>query len=252
MIIKNTDLEFGDIKYWCQFIGSVRSGHTLVSQIINAHKDALISDELGATRLFNKGVSRDKLFHAVNIRADSYFRGGNKTWTNRYSIGCSQNKTKRPKVIGDKLCGGDTTKFADKKYLERYIKHIGVPFKFIWVIREPQQHVNGKQSLAIGAKVKAYYTIESNIEVFKRQKAICLDIEKTHDVLRVYLDDLIADKENQIKRILDYLELDYDENHIKTCSDFIFEKPHTHNVEWSDEQLAMIQDDIDWYKNRTR
>lgn len=244
----SSDLDYSNVVGWCQFIGSVRSGHTLVSQIINAHQDALISDELGATNLFDGGIDKSSLFHSINMRADRYYKGGNKTWINRYSIGHYQNKTKNPLIIGDKICGGDTTKFGVRGYLKKYMDFIGLPFRFIWVLREPHQHINGKMKLALGAKNKKYYTLESNIKQYKEQYKIAKNIEDGNDVLRIYLEELIKTPKDEITMLLNWLGLPYDQEHMDACLSLIFDKPHTHDVVWSDEQKAMISEEVNDYK----
>jgi hypothetical protein len=236
------------INTWVQFIGSVRSGHTLVSQIINAHKDALISDECYATSLYDFDLSRDNVLDAIKIKNEKYVSGGCVTWEDSYNIGHFQDRTVNPTVIGDKMCGGDTSKFDNNGYLDNYMKFIGLPFKFIWVLREPQQNINGKLMLDIKENHRTILALDDNIDHFKLQYAIAKSIEEKHDVLRVYLDSLIANPEEQITRMLTWLGLSVEDEHINACKKIIFDKPHTHEIAWTQKQLDRIKDEIKDYK----
>ena len=214
-------------KYYCQFIGSVRSGHTIVSQVLNSHKDVVISDELNAVGL-SQTMYRDELFKAIITKDKKSYKSGYPSFGYKYPIGHYQGKTEQPLVIGDKFAGGNTTRFLEQKNLDKFMQVVGKPFKFVWVIRNPIDQIQSKVKLANLNGGGKFSEVETNIRHCKMQDDIARRIEKDYDVKRVYLDELIYNTEQEIIDLMNFFELDIDSEHIRICKGVFFKEPHGH------------------------
>ena len=49
----------------CVFIGHVKSGGSLLGAMLDAHPDALVSDEVGVLKYLEAGFSREQIFHLI-------------------------------------------------------------------------------------------------------------------------------------------------------------------------------------------
>src|SRR5919109_3407899 len=52
---------FRDVQVYCLFVGHGRSGHSIVGSLIDAHPEAVVSDELDAARFITRGFLRDQV-----------------------------------------------------------------------------------------------------------------------------------------------------------------------------------------------
>src|SRR5919108_3530136 len=52
---------FRDVQVYCLFVGHGRSGHSIVGSLIDAHPEAVVSDELDAARYIARGFLRDQV-----------------------------------------------------------------------------------------------------------------------------------------------------------------------------------------------
>lgn len=62
---------FGGVENFCMFIGYPRSGHDLVSSLLDAHPNAVIAHELDALERVRERIARQKLYKLLvdNSRA---------------------------------------------------------------------------------------------------------------------------------------------------------------------------------------
>jgi hypothetical protein len=92
-----------DVQVFTFFLGYMRSGHTLVGQLLNAHPNIVISHELGALSLLAKSYSIPQVYYLC-LQKDESFENRNRTWTGyKYKVGGQYQGTfKDLRVIGDK------------------------------------------------------------------------------------------------------------------------------------------------------
>ena len=69
---------FKEIRTFCLFVGYPRSGHSIVGAMLNAHRDAVISNEADAPVHILAGCSRNGLFARILAVASWFHARGNR------------------------------------------------------------------------------------------------------------------------------------------------------------------------------
>ncbi|MGH1560272.1 hypothetical protein ACRAWD_26835 [Caulobacter segnis] len=64
------------MKVFCNFIGHPRSGHSVVSSILDAHEAAVFSHRLDALGHLSAGVAPEAVFHMIARNAERFARSG--------------------------------------------------------------------------------------------------------------------------------------------------------------------------------
>ena len=85
------------------FVSPARSGHSIIGQLLCAHADVQVSDELAAVSLFDEGLSADQVYALIRTQdLNLQARGRAKSGYDYRVRGTAQNRAdKRPRVIGD-------------------------------------------------------------------------------------------------------------------------------------------------------
>ncbi len=94
---------FPEAAVFVQFAGFPRSGHSLVGSILDAHPGAVVSHELDAMGLFDRGFSERQVFALIARNSAEFERNGR--WWNGFSYaieGGAGGRAAQPHVIGDK------------------------------------------------------------------------------------------------------------------------------------------------------
>jgi hypothetical protein len=203
------------------FIGSARTGSTLLGQVLNYHPECLISNESGLIpNVVLKGAPlRDELNKVVASAMDMYTTG----FENDKKFGKSINRyqsqwipfgdlTKDPDfikkniiVIGDKKAGGST-----KAYLERPEELISVLASHpnVWLLQIIREPVDAAVSYMKSHGVKPFQKACNEI-IHLTHAAYALGKKVSNPYYFLYYEDLIRSSRDEITKILDWLNIDY-------------------------------------------
>jgi len=240
--------EFRSIDTYCGFLGHGRSGHSLIGALVNAHPNAVLSHELHAFRFVKRQVPRSILFGLI-VERDHWFsvKKGANWWGYSYEVpGQWQGRWKTLRVIGDKK-GGQTTKLLtdNPHLLQRLRKTVGVPVRFLWVVRNPYDNIATKYrrpvQLPLEEWTRRYFeglnTVEKLIETeFGPGELLILRIE-----------DFIRGPDHGMDAICGFLGLDAQPGYREACTSVVFpEVSRTRDqVTWTPELLKRMQEGID-------
>ena len=186
------------IKNFVFFVGFIRSGHSIVSSIMDAHPHMVMSNELQFFNKMNYISERAgprawtaKLFNTIfqhttkdiqvggqrNAKANvkGYTLAINSSWQGRFD--------EYIQVIGDKSAGATTHAYIKDKvaFRERYqelLENIGIPIKALYVVRNPFDTISTRLLYKFGRndknkKTGAYYVAE-----LKKRVGNATDMEK--------------------------------------------------------------------------
>lgn len=234
------------------FFGYQRSGHSFVSSLIDAHRDAVVSDEFHVLMKFKKwGWDKDKLFQGIlknslrktvenRARKFQYLR------ENEYQGTYKDNL----KLIGDKK-GGKTSIFLTKNpdLLTKFQNEIDLPIKFIHVIRNPFDMITTTK-FRLEKKDNRKKSLNSIISSFEIMFRKANKIRKYNiDFIDVYHENVIKKPDSEIKRMLDFLDLEIYEGFIPNCKKIIYDNPNKsrYNINWTDNQIKRVNDLIQQY-----
>jgi len=208
-----------------QFIGAVRSGHNFVGQLINAHRRAVISNEINTIRMFKENdPPREKLHQKIMFEADQFVqRGADHVWYN-FDIGHYQGKTTEYDVIGDSYCGNFVKKLKPEQVSD-YEIYTGCELRFIWVMRHPVDQVISF------TRFDSENVCTSPLKytgVFMGQYEYANKLCTKAPTLILTYNRLINEPQETLETMLEFLRLDDDEEYFEACKKKIFAKPVTY------------------------
>lgn len=239
--------KFWNINTFCMFIGTPRSGHTLVASIINKHPKAAISIELDVLFFLKRRFSQYQIF-ALILRNVSHFLKKGEKWTS-YSYKTTYNEHNKSDLIliGDKLAGKTVQQFREQAQIFELLNQIKYPITFIHVIRNPYDNIatiaknrakNKKPEDFIDIAIDYY---ESNLNWISNDSRLA-----KFKVIRVYLEDIVNFREIELTRIFNELNLEIIPEFIDSCCDLIFTSPKLsrNSVEFNEGQKGKIDNMI--------
>ena len=238
--------DYQDVAAFGAFLGYARSGHTLLAALLDAHPDAVISNELDAFAVLRAGFSRLALFHMIRENARAFGAGGAE-WTGySYEVpGGWQGRHRALRVIGDKKAALTTRRLHGFPWLLERSRHvIGVPLRFIHVVRDPYDHIGARIRHKRGdwtpeMVMEQLFFIYDAVEGIKTRAL-------PGEILDLRHEDLIADPRREIDRCREFLGLDADAEWLDAAAGLVLPRPRggRERIEWTDERRAAIEERI--------
>ena len=237
---------FPGVQAFCLFVGYPRSGHSIFGACINAHRDAVVSHELGAQQLVLDGCSRDVLYSRILARATWFNLRGNRT---NYSYAIPhqwQGRFESLRVIGDKRGGAVTRCIAEHAdFLPRLRRLVEVPLRLIHVVRNPYDNI---------AAISIWHglSLEESAAYYFRHCATTARLDHLCDegeVLTIRHEELIRDPSRTLMDLCAFLGLDAYAGYVEACARALFESPSRsrQRVEWPSPLVPDIEAKIRRY-----
>jgi len=245
------------------FIGTPRSGHSIIGAILDAHPNALVSHEFHALKKISEGWTGNQLMNGIISTSvkqaaegrsqseidhgDEYYLEAEPTQAKYrfdYSI---PNQFQgqidgRIEVIGDKKGGGSTTILAEiPELLQKLRDAVNLPIKLIYVVRNPYDNISTmafRSGNSLISQVKEYrWYIENIHEILERE---------THECLTIYQEDFIMDTKQQLELICNWLKLDSSPSYIEDAASIVYKNPHEsrNRLEWGDIERNEVENVI--------
>src|SRR5690349_16742430 len=215
---------FKDIKTFVVFIGYPRSGHSIVSSLIDAHPNAIISHRLDALKYIEAGYDSQQIFYLIVRNSQRFAQTGRKLTGYQYPVRNGwQGTSDKLHVIGDQE-GKWTTQRLGKnpELLERLTQIPDIKTKFIHVVRNPYDNIT---TLALRMSV-------SLDKARRKYFALCEDMAKIvpricpEDLLHIRHEVFIDDFEQEIANVGRFLGLDITDDYLKDCAGIVYKRPH--------------------------
>lgn len=228
---------FSQVETYCAFIGYPRSGHSIVGAMLDAHPHAVIAHELGALRYMQVGFDRLRLYHLVLQNARSQVEVHRRSGSYSYAIaGQWQGRFERIRVIGDKH--GERTTLRLRSYprlLQRLRKTVGIPVKFIHIVRNPFDNIATMASRAarggtpdLAVATQRYFMLCETVRKLKEQ------IDES-DVAEFRHETLIENPAATLRTLCLFLGLEPSNEYLEACAGIVYASPHKSRdqVQWS-------------------
>ncbi len=250
-----------DLKTLCFFIGHGRTGSTLVGALINAHKNAVLSNEINALTLLRKGLKGQKLYDLLHFASHRWSRqgargGGGYAYDvpNQY-----QGTHQRLDVIGDRKAGGtaaEVLKYPD--ILDKLAAVAHPPVRWVLVTRNPYNAISTHFKKTVERNDYPDSSAEDILQIriedyFWRCGAVCAVRERFGiDAVHVtYLEELIDAPRTELERLCSFLGLEPDREYLDACASIVQTTPRktTDGVPWSSKSIAMVRKQMeafDW------
>ena len=240
---------FRDVHTYCQFIGYPRSGHTLVYALLNAHPDVVLSNELGVLQWMRFGFTRAQLYSMI-LRSDRRFtREGSRFQGYDYGVPNQwQGRFREIRVIGDKDGGRDTMCLRrSPDVLERLRRKVGVPIKFIHVVRNPYDMMTtfvnrrmqrGERTTLDDALRMGREALDTILTVIQRVPEDAL--------LTIRHEEMIQDPVRTLSRLCEHLGVIPEHDYLRDCAGIVFAlSPKTRrSIEWPPELIQRVQAEV--------
>ncbi len=271
-------IEFSGDPRFVLFIGTPRSGHSIIGAILDSHRSAVVSHEVNALEKVSQGLGRKDLLSAIieNSRAQAlagrsqsdadHAAGygqqlsgeGDEAYSQRlanlptpdsyrfdYAIpGHFQGRTEGGiRVIGDKKGGGTTKMLAqDSTLLKRFEKIVEMPIDLIHVIRDPYDNIS-TMARRTGTRVSRQV---SRYEWLCEQIGLVLD-SCDNRVFHIHHEDFVSSPSRVIEDLFTWLGLSLESDHIAACSSIVYEKPHRSRLlsDWEDGDKDSVESMIE-------
>ncbi|GAX43745.1 hypothetical protein NIES4075_47600 [Tolypothrix sp. NIES-4075] len=240
---------FQNIEKYCMFLGCPRSGHTLVSALMDSHPNMIISNELDALKFFAKGFSKEQVYYLILQHSKADAKIDRNIGGYSYKIpNQGQANFNQVKVIGDKHAPLTTTRLCmEPTLLESLYNKVGVPIKFIHVIRNPYDNIKTIATKDFGG-LKLEVAMELYFLLCKEVLSIKERIDRSN-ILNVRHESLIQNTQKVLEEINYFLGVDTPNGYIENCSKSIYKKPHKsrHETKWNEQLINIIRENIDKY-----
>ena len=261
---------FREVHTYLSFIGFARSGHSLVGSIVDAHPEAMISHELDTLGLIEEGFSQRRIFQLIKQNSEAFSQNG-RYWNGYCYEIPAKSFPKKPsyKVIGDKK--GDVTTLRlnqEPQLLDRFQKCIKTQQKWIFVQRHPfdnistlalrrnpgfdknriqgnaapithHSHNDAEFSAILDQEISSYFKASDTIQATKAK----IPAHLWHEI---QLETLIAQPQQELTRLFDFLKLPIDAPFLKDCQTLLRPTPSQTRTlaPWSPKQIAQVQTEI--------
>lgn len=240
---------FQNIEKYCIFLGCPRSGHTLVSALMDSHPNMIISNELDALKFFANGFSKQQVYYLIleHSKADAKIDRNIGGYSYKIS-NQGQASFNQLKVIGDKHAPLTTTRLCmEPTLLESLYNKVGVPIKFIHVIRNPYDNIKTMATkdfggLKLEVAMELYFLLCQGVTSIKER------IDPSN-ILNIRHESLIENSQKVLEEINDFLGVDTPNAYVENGSKIIYNKPHKsrHETKWNEQLINTIRENIDKY-----
>ncbi|MDJ0679746.1 MAG: sulfotransferase [Xenococcaceae cyanobacterium MO_167.B52] len=238
---------FKSVEKYCMFIGYTRSGHSLVGSLLDAHPNIIIGHELNALKLFEQGVSCQKIYYLLLQNSQRRANAGRQETGYSYEVKDQwQGKFKTLNVIGDKR--GSATNFVirnNPEILDTLSDKINLPIKFIHVVRNPYDNIT---TMISRKKADLEYGIESYFTKCKTVAYLKTRIDES-EILDIRHESLIEDPKAVLRQLCNFLEVEIDPKYLDDCANIVFKSPKKtrFNYKWDEQSIELVRSKIEQY-----
>jgi len=236
------------------FIGTPRSGHSVVGAILDAHPDAAIAHERDALALIAGGASGPALIAALitTSRAQAAGRGqggGDRGYRFDYALPGQGRIRGAPRVVGDKLGGGTTTLLGRQPaLLERLRAAVGCPLRVLHVTRHPADNVatiSRRRAIPLPEAIAVYARYCADLARVRR------DLLRPGELMTLRHEALLTRPRPALRRLAAHLGLAPDPSWIEAGCGLLYDRPRRSRAEiaWSVDDAAALRaarDRADW------
>ncbi len=248
---------FHEVETFCLFIGYPRSGHTLIGSLLDAHPQAVIAHELDLLRFVYARFFKRQLF-AMLLENSSAAASLGAAW-NGYSYqvpGQWQGRFQRIKVIGDKHGEATTVRLHLSPWLlDRLTNMLGIPIKFIHVIRNPFDNIAtiARKTYTINPMLLKSRNgeLQDSIDYYFTlcDTAVWIQQQRSQDVLLEHHESFVASPQSELERICFFLGLPTTAEYLESCAAIVFKGPNRSrfSVTWTPELIQQVQTKMQLY-----
>ena len=243
---------FKTVRTFVFFVGHNKSGTSMIGSLLDAHPNAIVSDEVGALDYLLAGFSRDQVFHLL-LRGSrrEYMKGrvtARRLTPYSYLVpGQWQGKYRSLTVMGDGKAGSTTKLFADHPQLLKQLPILvnGPKIRIIQIIRNPFDVISVMM-------VRGNRSFENSIAHFFYSCEILKTIRENLEGASIYplrYEDFVEAPKRNLELLCGYLGLEPRHDYLEACRKIIHDVPvqHRQMVGWESKWIELVEANIKEY-----
>ena len=242
--------QFRSVRTLCAFLGHGRSGSTVVSALLDAHRHVILADRVSLLGYLSAGFRREQLFRILVqnsgfVASRGRQKGGRDGRTYSYAVpGQWQGRYEVLQVIGSRNAGPFTRRIGkDPQLLELLRRSMtGLSIKFIQVVRNPFDVISTmfiRSGREIPDGIRAYFT---------RCEAVARVEERTGStaIFRIRHEDLLNQPRSSLFAMCGFLGLDTPADYLDACSSILYKSPVAtrSKVAWTPDLIHLVHSRI--------
>jgi sulfotransferase family protein len=234
---------FRDIKTYCMFVGYPRTGHSLIGSLLDAHPRIIIAHEFDALGFFERGFSREQVFHLLLENSKKMAAMGRRHSGYSYEVPNQwQGRFEKLQILGDKRGATAALRFYNNPRLLNLLRNkVGKELKFVHVIRNPYDVI------ATMTRRTRRKTFATRIDFFF---LLCSSISKLKNELRpdqifdLRLESFIGAPKLHLERLCSFLGVQADEQYLEDCASILFQSPKKSrfDVQWTSDSVSNVRE----------
>jgi hypothetical protein len=236
---------FDEVKTYCLFIGYPRSGHSLISSLIDAHPNAIMAHRLNSLKYVRAGFTKTELFYLLLRNSQRFAKSGRKLTGYRYAVPRQwQGQFQTLQVIGDQE-GKGTTRWleANSALLPRLFDMTNIHIKFIHVIRNPYDNIStwaGRTHRSLAHTIQRYFCLCRTVAQLK-------DRVNKEDIIDIRYETFVSGPETGLCELCHSLGLKTTADYLSDCAGIVYKSPHQsrHDASWTLELIDTVKHHMD-------
>ncbi|WP_374448935.1 sulfotransferase [Stella sp.] len=231
------------------FVGYPRSGHSLVGALLDAHPEIAIAHELDVLQLHAAGLDRNQILTLLLENSRRLGRLGRRWGEYDYHVpGGAQGRWTRLRLVGDKR-GGETSRrlAGDPEAIDRFGRMIGMPLRFLHVVRDPAdtaatmvRRARARPGSADEPEARLLGRSLTHYAHLARANARFLARTDPAHVRTLWHEDFVADPRAGLAGLCRFLGVGTDAAYIEACASVVAPSPRRtrDTVTWADAHRA--------------
>ena len=220
------------------FVGSPRSGTTLINTLLCAHPMILLGHEVNAMKRMNDGANWPAVMRRIVWSAFCYERV--QAWSG-YSYRVSYQARHDPanlRVIGDKAAGKTSTASYSEGF-QKFLEWVPYPVTFFHIVRHPMDVISTHM-------MRSKCTLRQALPTYFGQQKAAMEAQNAVDArrfIRVRLEELIAQPRATLQDIIERLDLPVFSEYLDACASVVFPQPKRSrsSFPWTAESIAEVK-----------
>jgi len=240
---------FRETSVFVFFVGYMRSGHTLVGSLLNAHPNIVVSHELGSLSYLARGYSLAQISYLC-LKEDEKFERQNREWTGyKYRVdGQFQGEYQTLRVIGDKAGAAAVYNFKQHPELYDLLEDLDIDVRVIHHTRNPFDIITtgaqkGEEGMNHVQRVSTYFFNQARQveQILERLSTI-----ERVSVLTTHHEDMVKDTPSTVRDLVNFLGENASKSYLNSCDDLVFDSPKKTRFEadWSDSLVHALENQI--------
>lgn len=233
---------FQDVQTLCLFIGYPRSGHSLISSLLDAHPKAIMAHRLDLLKYLH--LPYWDLFYLIVKNSERFAQTGRSLTGYTYAVpGQWQGRFEKLQLIGDQESRSTTDRLGDDPTLLARLQALPFAIQFIHVIRNPYDNITTwaiKTNSSLEETIERYFALCQTVADVKKQLP-------PEDVIDIWHESFVDDPQTELESLCLALGLNIPPGYLEQCAAIVYRSPHKsrHDLPWPKPLIAAVKKRMD-------